>query len=115
MNATAHLFGKGDRPNIVLGPDAPGIYYDISREIKNSKKGYTMRPFYEQVKNKDVEKFPGPTKYNPRELESKRKIITFTGPRSEMHDKELVKYPSPQKHVTSSEFYKKRKSLSFTK
>lgn len=66
MNATAHVFGTGDRPNIVLGPDAPGIYYDISREIKNSKKGYTMRPYYEQVKNKDVERFPGPTKYNPK-------------------------------------------------
>ena len=27
----AHIFGKSDRPNIVLGPDAPGILYDLSQ------------------------------------------------------------------------------------
>jgi ketol-acid reductoisomerase len=34
---------------------------------------------------------------------------------AELYEKDLIKYPSPQKHVTSSDFYKTRKSLSFTK
>ena len=46
MNATAHIFGNGDRPNVVIGPDAPGIFYEISQEIKQNGKGFTMRPFY---------------------------------------------------------------------
>ena len=31
MNATAHVFGTGERPNEVIGPDAPGIFYQISK------------------------------------------------------------------------------------
>ena len=74
-----------------------------------------MRPFYEGVKNKDVANFPAPNHYNPKELESKKKIISFTGQRSELYEKDLIKYPSPQKHVTSSDFYKSNKNQSFTK
>lgn len=111
----ASTFGKGKRPNIVIGPDSPGIFYNISKGIKNFEKGYTMRPYYDQVRNKEVDKFPGPTKYTPKGFNAVKNIAKTTGPRSTIHDKQLVKYPSPQKHVTPSEFYKKRKSLSFTK
>lgn len=54
MRATAHIFGSADRPNIVLGPDAPGLFYEISQDIKSPGKGKTMGPFYEGVKNKEM-------------------------------------------------------------
>lgn len=53
MNKTAYVFGSGDRPKVCNGPDAPGIYYEISNNIKQPGKGYSIRPFYEGVKNKD--------------------------------------------------------------
>lgn len=56
MYSTAYVFGTGNRPNVVLGPDAPGKYYDnIGKNMKEPGKGFTMRPYYEGVKNKDVE------------------------------------------------------------
>lgn len=116
MNATAHSFGKSEK---LLNPKFEGTlpikYYDIAKELKQPGKGYTMRPFYEGVKNKDSENFPAANHYNPKFLDSRKKIISFTGPRSELYNKELIKYPNPQKYVTASEFYQKRKSLSFTK
>lgn len=115
MNSTGCSFAKGKRPNITLGPNSPGIFYNISREIRNFQKGFTMRPYYQRARNKEADKFPGPTKYTPKGLNRTKNIAKTTAPRSTIHDKELVKYPDPQKHVTPSEFYKTRKSLSFTK
>ena len=66
MNKTVTVFGTGNRPKYINGKDAPGMYYDIGQSIKQPGKGYTMRPFYEGVKNKDVEEFPAPNRYNPK-------------------------------------------------
>lgn len=116
FNSTGFSFGNSQKlPDNKFNGTTPVKYYDIRKDIKQPGKGFTMRPYYDGIKNKDAEEFPAPNHYNPKLLESNRKIINYTGPRSELYEKDLVKYPSPQKHVTSPEFYKTRKSLSFTK
>lgn len=53
MNKTGHVFGNSNRPNTVIGPDAPGKYYVIGINMPVPGKGFTMRPMYEGVKNED--------------------------------------------------------------
>lgn len=61
-----------------------------------------MRPYYQGVKNKDFQNFPAANHYNPKFIESRKKIISFTGKRSQLYNKDLIKYPNPQKYVTPS-------------
>lgn len=71
MEKPATVFGKGNRPNYINSRDAPGIFYEGGDDYKNLKKyakGYTMRPYYERVKSKDLEGFPAPNHYNPKDL-----------------------------------------------
>lgn len=52
MNATAHVFGTGKRPDYIIGPDASNKFDYYKKDMKVPGAGYTMRPYYEGVKNK---------------------------------------------------------------
>lgn len=66
MGGLKYSVGTGERPSSVLAPHAPGLYYQIGKDIKDYTLGKTMGYQFEVPKNKDIEDFPAPNKYNAR-------------------------------------------------
>jgi hypothetical protein len=46
--------GKSDRPNILNGPDAPGSFYEISRNLNRPGAGKTFGSLYYPSKDKKM-------------------------------------------------------------
>lgn len=89
--------------------------YNLAGDIKNPNKGWTIRSHQSASKVEKKELSPGPNEYTIKDLSPKKNAVIGKGNRSELYVKDHVNNPSPHNYVTSPEFFKRRKSLSFTK
>lgn len=60
--------------------------------------GKTMGLLIEVPRNKDLEDFPSPDKYNPNLPKTDRNIINYRSKRSQIKNEAVQNNPSPEKY-----------------